>query len=327
MQSIGVWWMWLAFSGLIIAMLAIDMVLCGGGKAHRVSTKEALTWTGIWVSLALLFNLALWFYLKDTQGIVIANAKSLEFFAGYLIEKSLSVDNVFIFLMIFGSFSVPEEYQRRVLLYGIIGAVVMRLILIFAGVWLIAQFHWILYVFGFLLLILGVKMCFSSDEKPDLEKNLLLRFMRTHFRVTKEFHRERFFVIINKLRYITPLFLVLILIEVTDLIFAFDSIPAIFSITEDPFIVFTSNIFAILGLRALYFLFANLSARFHYLKYALAFILTFVGFKLLIMHWYKIPIGLALSVVATALLASIVFSLYQTRLTHKKTLSNLPSNE
>lgn len=317
MNSIGEWWMWLAFSGIVIIMLVIDMVLCGGGKAHRVSTKEALSWTAIWVSLALVFNLLLWLYLKQTQGLVIANTKSLEFFAGYLIEKSLSVDNVFIFLMIFNSFAVPEEYQRRVLLYGIIGAVIMRLVLILAGVWLIAQFHWILYVFGVLLLILGIKMCFSSDEKPDLEKNFLLRFMRRHFRITKEFHQERFFVFIKRQRYITPLFLVLILIEVTDVIFAFDSIPAIFSITEDPFIVFTSNIFAILGLRALYFLFANLSARFHYLKYALAFILTFVGFKLLIMHWYKIPIAAALAVVATALLLAIVFSIYQTRHTKK----------
>lgn len=311
MSTIGQWWMWAGFFGIVIVMLVVDILLCGGGKAHRVSTKEALSWTGVWVSLALLFNAFIWLYVNHSQGAAAAHDKALEFFTGYLIEKSLSIDNVFIFLMIFSSFAVPAELQRRVLLYGIVGAIVMRLILIFMGVWLISTFHWILYVFGVFLLFMGIKMCFSSEETPDLQKNRALIWMQKHIRLTHDFHRERFFVRKNKLLYATPLFLVLLLIELSDLVFAFDSIPAIFSVTEDPFIVFTSNIFAILGLRALYFLFANLSTRFHYLKYALAFILTFIGCKLLIMHWYKIPISVALAVVVLALVLSILFSVYR----------------
>lgn len=310
MGTIGQWWMWVGFFGVVIVMLLIDMMLCGGGKAHKVSTKEALAWTGVWVTLALLFNAFIWWTVNDTQGAAMAHDKALEFFTGYLIEKSLSIDNVFIFLMIFSSFGVPAELQRRVLLYGILGAIIMRLILIFMGVWLITTFHWVLYVFGVFLLFIGIKMCFSSEEKPDLQQNRALIWLQKHIRLTNEFHREHFFVRKNKLLYATPLFLVLIFIELSDLVFAFDSIPAIFSVTEDPFIVFTSNIFAILGLRALYFLFANLSSRFHYLKYALAFILSFIGFKLLIMHWYKTPISVALSVVVVALGLSILFSIY-----------------
>lgn len=310
MSTIGQWWMWVGFFGIIIVMLVVDIVLCGGGKAHRVSTKEALSWTGVWMSLALLFNAFIWLYVNHSQGAAVAHDKALEFFTGYLIEKSLSIDNVFIFLMIFSSFAVPAELQRRVLLYGIVGAIVMRLILIFMGVWLISTFHWLLYVFGAFLLFMGAKMCFSSEEAPDLQKNRALVWMQKHIRLTHDFYRERFFVRKSKLLYATPLFLVLMLIELSDLVFAFDSIPAIFSVTEDPFIVFTSNIFAILGLRALYFLFANLSARFHYLKYALAFILTFIGCKLLIMHWYKVPISAALAVVVLALVLSILLSVY-----------------
>ena len=313
MNTISEWWMWVVFLVFVAMMLAIDMFLCGGQKAHRVSTKEAFAWTGVWIVLALLFNFFLWLYLKQTTTSIIANEKALEFFGGYLIEKSLSIDNVFVFLMIFGYFAVPAEYQRRVLLYGVIGAILMRLVLIVVGIWLIAHFHWLLYIFGFFLFILGVKMLIFANQEPDLSQNLVLKWMRNHLRVTEKFHEERFFVRQNKLLYVTPLFLVLVLVEVTDLIFAVDSIPAIFSVTSDPFIVFTSNIFAMLGLRALYFLFANLSTRFQFLKYGLAFILAFVGVKLLISHWYTIPIILALAVVAASLLISILASLYHAR--------------
>lgn len=313
MNTISEWWMWVIFLVFVAIMLAIDMFLCGGQKAHRVSTKEAFTWTGVWIVLALLFNLLLWLYLNQTTTAAIANEKSLEFFAGYLIEKSLSIDNIFVFLMIFGYFAVPAEYQRRVLLYGIIGAILMRLVLIVVGIWLIAHFHWLLYIFGFFLFILGVKMFVFANQQTDLSQNPMLKWMKNHLRVTEKFHDERFFVRQNQLLYVTPLFLVLVLIELTDLIFSVDSIPAIFAVTTDPFIVFTSNIFAMLGLRALYFLFANLSTRFQFIKYGLAFILAFVGVKLLIAHWYKIPIILALVVVAATLLISIVASIYHAR--------------
>lgn len=323
MNTISEWWMWLVFLGFVTIMLTIDMFLCGGQKAHRVSTKEAVAWTCIWILLAFLFNIILWLYLKQTATPAIANEKALEFFAGYLIEKSLSIDNVFVFLMIFGYFAVPAEYLRRVLLYGVVGAILMRLVLIVVGIWLIAHFHWLLYIFGFFLFILGVKMFIFANQQPNLSQNPILKWMRNHLRVTEKFHGERFFVRQNQLLYVTPLFLVLVLVEVTDLIFAVDSIPAIFAVTSDPFIVFTSNIFAMLGLRALYFLFANLSTRFQFLKYGLAFILAFVGVKLLIAHWYTIPIILALAIVAATLLISILASIYHARRLIKNSKNNL----
>lgn len=310
MATISEWWMWIGFSGFIVMMLAIDLCLLGGGRSHRVSTKEALSWSIAWFCLALLFNLLLWLYLTKHSGPMIANEKALEFFTGYLIEKSLSVDNVFVFLMIFNYFSIPAEYQRRVLIYGIIGAIIMRLILIFAGLWVITHFHWILYVFGVFLMVTGIKMFIFADKKPDLAKNPIVLWVRGHCRVTDNLHGEKFFIKQNNLIYMTPLFLVLILIEFTDLIFAVDSIPAIFSITEDPFIVFTSNIFAIMGLRALYFLLKNMDTRFHLLKYGLAIILMFVGFKMLLAYWIKIPVGISLAIVATILATSILLSMY-----------------
>ncbi len=320
MTTISQWWMWLIFLSFVGIMLAVDLFMCGGRKAHRVSTKEALAWTGIWILLALVFNFLLWWYLNHTASASIATEKSLEFFAGYLIEKSLSVDNVFVFLMIFSYFAVPMQYQRRVLLYGIVSAIIMRLALILIGIWLITHFHWLLYIFGLFLIIMAVKMCIFADQEPSLDKNPLLKWMRNHLRITDGFEGERFFVKKGKLWFVTPLFVVLILIEATDLIFAVDSIPAVFAVTKDPFIVFTSNIFAMLGLRALYFLFANLAARFQYLKYGLAIILAFVGAKLLIAHWYKIHIGLTLSFVGIVLLTSMLLSMYKfpLRLTKQK---------
>ncbi|OCH98075.1 hypothetical protein A8135_13010 [Legionella jamestowniensis] len=309
MHSMSEWWMWVVFFLFIGLMLAIDMFVFGGKKAHRVSTKEALTWVIVWVTLALSFNLLLWFYLLNTTDAATAHRQALEFFTGYLIEESLSIDNMFIFVMIFKYFAVPMEYQRRVLLFGVIGAIVMRLLLILLGLWLVNKFHWILYVFGAFLLFSGIKLFWVAEKEPSLEKNWLLFWMRKHLRITDNFHQEYFFVKKDNLFYITPLFLVLVLIEASDLIFALDSIPAIFAITDDPFIIFTSNIFAILGLRAMYFLLANMADRFHLLKYGIALILTFVGFKMLIAYWVKIPIFISLGFIVTTLLMSVLCSL------------------
>lgn len=318
MTTVSEWWMWLVFLAFVVMMLAVDLFLLGGRKAHRVSTKEALSWTIVWFTLALIFNLLLWWYLIYTSNTPIANEKALEFLTGYFIEKSLSIDNVFVILMIFSYFSIPAKYHRRVLIYGVLGAIVMRLILILMGIWVVNQFHWVLYLFGFLMLITGIRMVFFAEQEFDLAKNPILRWMRQHLRITDKLQGEQFFTIHNQLWYVTPLFLVLILVEVSDLIFAVDSIPAIFAVTNDPFIIFTSNIFAILGLRALYFLLVNMHRRFHLLKYGIAFILVFVGIKMLIAPWFKIPIFIALGIVVITLIFCIILSIYQTSSFAKK---------
>ncbi len=305
--------MWAGFAAVVASMLAIDLFVVGGGKQHRVSIREAAAWSAVWVSVALAFAGVLWWHLDATAGRAVANETALEYLTGYLIEKSLAVDNVFVWLMLFTFFAVPAELQKRVLVYGVIGAIVMRTVMIFAGAWLIAQFHWILYLFGAFLLVTGVKMWWFADEKPDLEANPIVRWLRRHLRVTAAFEGERFFVSREEggklVRYATPLFLVLVLVEATDLIFAVDSIPAIFAITTDPFVVLTSNVFAILGLRAMYFLLADMADRFSLLKYGLALVLVVVGAKMLLIDVVKIPVLLSLAVVATIIAASIVLSL------------------
>ena len=311
--SIGEPWMWAVFIAFVLVMLVLDLFVFGGRKAHKVSVKEAALWSLAWFSLALLFNAGLWWYLNGTAGAEVADQKALEFLTGYLIEKSLSVDNVFIFLLIFSSFHVAAEYQRRVLIYGVLGAILMRAIMILAGAWVVREFSWVLYLFGAFLVITGMRMLVMAEKTPDLEKNPVLKFARRHLRISDDYHGEKFSVVKNGVRYFTPLFLVLILIEVTDLVFAVDSIPAIFAITTDPFIVFTSNIFAILGLRALYFLLADVADRFHLLKYGLAMVLTFIGAKMLIMPWYHVPVGASLAIVAVLIGASVVASLIATR--------------
>ena len=311
--SIGEPWMWGAFIAFVLVMLALDLFVFGGRKAHKVSVKEAAVWSLVWVSLALAFNGGLWWYLNDTVGPEIADSKALEFLTGYLIEKSLSVDNVFIFLLIFASFHVAPEYQRRVLIYGVLGAIVMRAIMILAGAWVVREFSWVLYLFGAFLVVTGIRMLIMAEKTPDLEQNPVLKFARRHLRLTTEYHGEKFSVMKDGVRYFTPLFLVLILIEVTDLVFAVDSIPAIFAITTDPFIVFTSNIFAIMGLRALYFLLADVAERFHLLKYGLALVLTFIGAKMLIAPWYHVPVQVSLAVVAVLIGSSVIASLIVTR--------------
>ena len=313
METIGTWWMWSGFFVIVLIMLAIDLFVVGGSKQHRVSLKEAATWSGIWVSVSLLFAGALWWYLDSTAGRELANQKALEYITGYLIEKSLAIDNVFVWLILFSFFAIPLELQKRVLILGVLGAIVMRTVMIFAGVWLITQFHWLLYVFGAFLLVTGIKMWWFSDETPDLANNPAITWIRRHMKVSDELHGERFFIIkedAGKLvRYATPLFLVLILVEITDLIFAVDSIPAIFAITTDPFIVLTSNIFAILGLRAMYFLLADMADRFSLLKYGLAVVLMFIGIKMLLIDLFKIPVTVSLGVVAAIIATSIVLSL------------------
>ena len=311
--SIGEPWMWAAFIGFVLVMLVLDLFVLGGRKAHKVSLREAALWSLAWFSLALVFNAGLWWYLNGTVGAEIADRKALEFFTGYLIEKSLSVDNVFVFLLIFTAFHVAPEFQRRILVYGVLGAIVMRAIMILAGAWVVREYSWVLYLFGAFLVVTGIRMLVMAEKTPDLEQNPVLKFARKHLRVSEGHHGEKFSVTKDGVRYFTPLFLVLILIEVTDLVFAVDSIPAIFAITTDPFIVFTSNIFAIMGLRALYFLLADVADRFHLLKYGLAMVLTFIGSKMLIMPWYHVPVGASLAIVAVLIGASVVASLIATR--------------
>lgn len=309
MSNIGEPWMWGAFIVFVVAMLLLDLFVFGGRKAHKVSIKEAAIWSVAWVALAMLFNAGLWWYLNRTVGADVASQKSMEFLTGYVIEKSLSVDNVFVFLMIFSAFHVAPEHQRRVLLYGVLGAIVLRAVMILAGAWVVREFHWVLYLFGAFLIITGIRMLTMAEKEPDLEKNFVLKFARKHLLITDGYRGEKFTVVENGVRYFTPLFLVLLMIEVSDVIFAVDSIPAIFAITTDPFIVFTSNIFAILGLRALYFLLADMADRFHLLKVGLAFLLVFIGGKMLAVQWVHVPTEISLLVIGVILSSSIVASL------------------
>ena len=308
MEGIANSWMWAGFALFVVVAITIDLLALDKKGAHAVGVKEALGWSLLWVTLALVFNAGLWFWLDATAGRELANLKATEFLTGYLIEKSLSVDNIFVFLMILSAFAVPAELQKRALIIGVIGAVILRAIMILIGAWLIAQFHWILYVFGAFLLLTGIKMIWAADHEPDLEKNPILKWMRGHLKITRDFVGEKLSLTQDGVRWFTPLFVVVVLIGITDVIFAVDSIPAIFAITTDPFIVMTSNIFAILGLRALYFLLADLASRFHLLKYGLALVLIFIGSKMLIVEWFKIPVFLSLGVVGAILAVSMAAS-------------------
>jgi len=292
---------WIAFSLFVVAMLALDLGVFHR-KSHVVTFKESLSWTLVWVVLANIFGLIVYFWKGPD--------KSIEFLTGYIIELSLSVDNLFVFILIFSYFKVPAQYQHKVLFWGILGALVMRIIFIFAGVALITKFHWIIYVFGAILIVSGIKMLFQKDKKLDPEKNFIIKLVRRMIPVTNEYHDDKFFVKLqNGIWAATPLFIVLVFVEITDLIFAVDSIPAILAITTDTFIVFTSNVFAILGLRSLYFSLAGMINLFRYLHIGLSFILIFIGIKMLISDVYKMPIEYALFAVLGMLLASIAASL------------------
>ncbi len=313
METIGTPWMWGGFGLFVIIAIAVDLFVMEKEGNHKVTTKEAVVWSLIWFSLAFVFVGLLWWYLNAQQGREIANTVSMQFITGYLVEKSLSIDNIFVFLMIFSYFAVPAEFQKRALIIGIIGAIILRAILILAGAWLLATFHWILYVFGAFLVFTGIKMWLAAGEEPSLDNNPVLKFLKSKINISDKFDGEKMTTIIQGVKYYTPMFVVLVMIAATDVIFAVDSIPAIFAITNDPFIVLTANVFAILGLRALYFLLADLADRFHLLAYGLATVLVFIGVKMLLLDVYKIPIGIALLVTGVIIATSIIASLYTSR--------------
>ncbi|BEB92630.1 TPA: TerC family membrane protein Alx [Escherichia coli] len=308
MNTVGTPLLWGGFAVVVAIMLAIDLLLQGRRGAHAMTMKQAAAWSLVWVTLSLLFNAAFWWYLVQTEGRAVADPQALAFLTGYLIEKSLAVDNVFVWLMLFSYFSVPAALQRRVLVYGVLGAIVLRTIMIFTGSWLISQFDWILYIFGAFLLFTGVKMALAHEDESGIDDKPLVRWLRGHLRMTDTIDNEHFFVRKNGLLYATPLMLVLILVELSDVIFAVDSIPAIFAVTTDPFIVLTSNLFAILGLRAMYFLLAGVAERFSMLKYGLAVILVFIGIKMLIVDFYHIPIAVSLGVVFGILVMTFIIN-------------------
>ncbi|EHM49540.1 TerC family protein [Yokenella regensburgei] len=321
MNSVGTPLLWGGFAVVVVIMLAIDLLLQGRRGAQTMSMKQAAGWSILWVTLSLLFNLAFWWYLATTQGREVADPQALAFLTGYLIEKSLAVDNVFVWLMLFSYFSVPPALQRRVLVYGVLGAIVLRTVMIFTGSWLISQFEWLLYVFGAFLLFTGVKMALAKEDNEGIGDKPLVRWLRGHLRMTDKLDSEHFFVRRNGLLYATPLLLVLILVELSDVIFAVDSIPAIFAVTTDPFIVLTSNLFAILGLRAMYFLLAGVAERFSMLKYGLSVILVFIGIKMLIVDFYHIPIAISLGVVFGILAATLILNAWVNHQNDKKKLA------
>ncbi len=293
----------------MLAALFVDFVVLKKQGAHEVGVKEALNWSIVWVALSFAFNGLFWWAVAQDHGTAVANEKSMEFLTGYLIEKSLAVDNIFVFLLIFSYFAVPPAFQKRVLMIGIIGAIVLRTVMILLGSWLIAEFHWVLYLFGAFLLATGLKMWWAAGQEPDLESNPALKLLRRVMPVSKSFDGERFFTIENGRRIATPLLLVIALVGLTDVIFAVDSIPAIFAITTDPFIVLTSNVFAILGLRAMYFLLAAVASKFHLLSYGLAVILVFIGTKMMLIDLVKVPVGASLGVVVAILATTMWLSL------------------
>ena len=302
-------WLWIVFAGFVLAALFVDFVVLARQGAHVVGFKEALNWSLIWIALSFMFNGLLWWAVWETSGsAAAANEKSLEFLTGYLIEKSLAVDNVFVFLMIFTYFAVPPVYQKRVLMIGVIGAIVLRTIMILIGGWLLAKFHWMLYVFGAFLVLTGIKMWWAAGKESDLDDNPALKLLRRVIPISKHFDGEKFFTIENGKKIATPLLMVVCMVGLTDVIFAVDSIPAIFAITSDPFIVLTSNVFAILGLRAMFFLLQSVAARFHLLNYGLAVVLVFIGSKMMLIDVFKIPVAVSLAIVAAILIVTMALS-------------------
>lgn len=309
METIAPLWLWLAFVGIVLASLFVDFVVLSKQGSHVVGVKEAINWSLVWVALSLMFNGLLWWAVRDTTGsTALANEKSLEFLTGYLIEKSLAVDNIFVFLLIFTYFAVPPTFQKRVLMIGVVGAIVLRTVMILVGGWLLAQFHWILYLFGAFLVLTGVKMWWAAGKESDLEDNPALRLLRKLLPVSQHYDGEKFWTVENGKKIATPLLMVVALVGLTDVIFAVDSIPAIFAITQDPFIVLTSNVFAILGLRAMFFLLQAAASRFHLLNYGLAVILVFIGTKMMLIDIFKIPVAVSLGVVLGILAITMVWS-------------------
>ena len=291
--------LWIGFNLFVLAMLALDLGVFHR-KAHAVSLREAATWSGVWIALALAFNFGVWHFLGPQKGV--------EFLTGYLIEKSLSIDNIFVFAILFAYFAVPAAFQHRVLFWGILGALVLRAVFIVLGAALLARFQWLIYLFGVFLLVTGIKLLLAREVEVEPEKNPVLRLVRRFLPVTPAYHGHRFLVRLDGRLFATPLLLVLVVIEATDVVFAVDSIPAIFGVTRDPFIVFTSNIFAILGLRSLYFLLSDFMDRFHYLSVGLGLVLSFIGLKMVGSAWFHVPIGISLGVIVALLGGSVLAS-------------------
>ncbi|BCU66297.1 hypothetical protein F941_00033 [Acinetobacter bouvetii DSM 14964 = CIP 107468] len=302
METIGTLWLYLAFFGLVAVMLIIDFLGFRNSQGQEVKVKTAACWSIAWVSVAALFGGGLWLYLQQTAGIAIANTKVMEYFAGYLLEKSLAVDNVFVWLMIFAAFAIPPALQRKLLLYGVLGAIVLRTVFIFIGAWFVQEFSWVLYIFGAFLVYTGFKFLKGQDdEEKNIEDMAILKWLRKHLRITPQMQGDKFFVRQNGMLWATPLFLVLILVEASDVIFAVDSIPAIFAVTTDPFIVLTANLMAILGLRAMFFLLSGAASKMHYLPYGLGLILLFIGFKMLMLDVFHMPIWISLGFIVITL--------------------------
>ncbi len=314
MISIGTPLLWSLFAAFVIVALLVDFFAMNRQGAHRVSMREAAIWSAIWVAVSFVFVGFLWLQLggngDDEAARSLANVKALEFITGYLVEKALAVDNIFVFLMLFTYFAVPAEFQKRVLMIGILGALLLRGVLILVGAWLIAQFHWILYIFGAFLVFTGVKMWWAAGEEPNLDENPALLWVKRRMRIAPDYDGEKFFTRINGQKIATPLLVVVLLIGIVDVVFAVDSIPAIFAITTDPFIVLTSNVFAILGLRAMYFLLASVHERFHLLPYGLAIVLVLIGTKMLLIDIYKIPVAWSLGATVVILTTTMVLSAY-----------------
>ena len=301
METIGNLWLYLAFFGLVAVMLTVDFLGFKQKQGQEVKIRTAAYWSMAWVSVAILFGGGLWLYLQQTAGVAIANTKVMEYFAGYLLEKSLAIDNVFVWLMIFAAFAIPPALQRKILLYGVLGAIILRTIFIFIGAWFVQEFSWILYIFGAFLVYTGFKFLKGHEEDPNIEDMAILKWLRKHIRITPKLEGDKFFVRQNGMLWATPLFLVLILVEASDVIFAVDSIPAIFAVTSDPFIVLTANLMAILGLRAMFFLLAGSASKMHYLPYGLGLILLFIGFKMLMLDVFHMPIWISLGFIVITL--------------------------
>ncbi|APR71836.1 TerC family protein [Acinetobacter haemolyticus] len=309
MDTIGNIWLYAIFFGIVIVMLLIDFLGFKQKQNQDVPIKQAAYWSIAWVSVAVMFGGGLWLYLQQTVGVNIANQKTMEYFAGYLLEKSLAIDNVFVWLMIFAAFTIPPALQRKILLYGVLGAIVLRTIFIFIGAWFVQEFSWILYIFGAFLVYTGFKFLKGQEEESNIEDNALLKWLRKHLRITPQLEGNKFFVRRNGLLWATPLFLVLVLVEASDVIFAVDSIPAIFAVTTDPFIVLTANLMAILGLRAMFFLLAGAATKMHYLPYGLGIILLFIGTKMLLLDVFHMPIWISLGFIILVLSITAYLSL------------------
>ena len=301
MDSVGNIWLYLVFFGIVFVMLLIDFLGFKQNQGEAVPVKKAAWWSAAWVTVAMLFAGGLWLYLQQSIGVEVANQKTLEYITGYLLEKSLAIDNVFVWLMIFAAFAIPPALQRQILLYGVIGAIVLRTIFILIGAWLVQEFSWILYIFGAFLVYTGIKFLRGQEEESNVENMALLKWLRKHVPITQSLHGNKFFVREQGKLWITPLFVVLILVEFSDVIFAVDSIPAIFAITTDPFIVLSANLMAILGLRAMFFLLSGAAAKMHYLPYGLGIILLFIGFKMLMLDVFHMPVWISLGFIAVVL--------------------------